>query len=262
MGTNIESYHQQAFDWLQAPPEVQIQAGIVEVWRARLNWSKEHLAKSRDILSSDELERANRFKFQQHRNRYIVARTILRRLLGWYLSKEPSEVSFSYSQYHKPSLSPATSEIALAFNLAHSQDLAVFAFTIGRKVGIDVEHLRPLEDAHGLAKRFFARSEYRAWRTLSEHRRLKGFYDCWTRKEAFIKAVGEGLSFPLDQFEVTIDSVRPARLLTVRGERDTATAWSLYSLELGPKAVAALVISGRKLPVRCFEFNQRAGDPH
>ena len=144
-------------------------------------------------------------------------------MLGHYLDKSPADIEFSYSEYKKP-YCPSD---AIQFNLAHSKETALFAFCLTADLGIDIEKIRPIKDAEGIAARFFAPAEYSRFRALPVEERNEAFFSCWTRKEAFIKAVGEGLSFPLADFDVTFSHGERARLNSIRGSREEARNWSL-----------------------------------
>jgi 4'-phosphopantetheinyl transferase len=200
----------------------------VHVWLAPLDAAPERLAQYEALLAEDERERAARFRFDKHRNRYIVGRGILRELLGRYLGEEAQALKFSYSEYGKPEL--ASSE--LQFNLAHSGKLALFSFCAAAAVGVDIESVRPLTDAMAIAERFFSPAEREALRALPQEEQTAAFFRCWSRKEAFIKAVGEGLSFPLDAFDVSLAPGEEARLRAVRGSSAEAQKWSLFDLGL------------------------------
>jgi 4'-phosphopantetheinyl transferase len=169
-------------------------------------------------------------------------------LLGRYLDEEPRNLRFSYSQYRKPSL--AGSERSLCFNLSHSDGLVLFAIACGRDVGVDVERLRELRDAEAIARRFFSVSENAALRDLPPEQRLEGFYRCWTRKEAFIKALGEGLSRPLDSFDVSIAG--PAALL--RMETQDVERWTLHDVMPGGEYTGALAVEG-DVRVTCYHYH-------
>lgn len=170
--------------------------GVVAVWNVWLGGEPDG-ERARAVLSSDELERASRYRFDLHRNRYVAGRLALRELLGRYLDRAPSEVRFDYNPYGKPELSGET----LRFNVAHCDDLAVIGVTAHDRLGVDVERIRELRDIDSVAPSVFSAHELEEFDTLPGPSRTEGFFTCWTRKEAFVKAVGEGLSRPLDAFD-------------------------------------------------------------
>ena len=195
-------------NWLPGPEQPLLRREHVHVWLGELEVGAERLASYRSLLSGDESDRAACFRFDRHRNKYIAGRGMLRLLLGRYLQVDPTGIKFSYSDYGKPFI--PNSE--LQFNLAHSADLALVAFTLERDIGVDLELERELSDALAIGDRFFAPGEREVLRSLAEQEQLPAFFRCWSRKEAFIKAVGEGLSYPLDAFEVTLAAGEPAQL--------------------------------------------------
>lgn len=177
-------------------------------------------------MSGDELARASRFVFDLHRNRYLAGRLALRELLGRYLDRAPSDVRFAYSPYGKPELPGER----LRFNIAHSDDLAVIGLTEQDRLGVDVERIRELEDIDGLARTVFSTRELDVFLALPGASKTQAFFNCWTRKEAFVKAVGDGLSHPLDVFDVSLRPGEEARLLEVSGSTARAAAWSLFDV--------------------------------
>lgn len=199
---------------------------------------------SASLLSAAERERARRFAFGRDARRFIVGRGRLRQLLGARLGVRPESVQLIYGARGKPALANAGRN-SLRFNLSHRDDLAVYALSWGCEVGIDVEAIRPLPDADAVAARFFSRPEHAAYRALDPRDRLLGFFQCWTRKEAFIKALGEGLSHPLDSFDVSLAPGAPAELLRVEPVRGDDRGWRLASFSPAPGFVAAVVAEER-----------------
>jgi len=199
---------------------------------------------SASLLSAAERERAGRFAFGRDARRFIVGRGRLRQLLGARLGVRPESVELVYGARGKPALANSGRN-SLRFNLSHRDDLAVYALSWGSDVGIDVEAIRPLPDADAVAARFFSRPEHAAYRALDPRDRLLGFFQCWTRKEAFIKALGEGLSHPLDSFDVSLAPGAPAELLRVEPVRGDDRGWRLASFSPAPGFVAAVVAEER-----------------
>jgi 4'-phosphopantetheinyl transferase len=213
------------------------------VWRLRLDWPDDVIAALSENLAPDELERAHRFKFKRDRHRYVAARGQLRQILGRRVGRPARELRFAYGSYGKPSL--ADNADGIEFNLAHSADLAVLAITPGSAVGIDLEYQQRRFDLDGIARRFFAPGEVARLEALPPAARPAAFFRCWTRKEAYLKAHGAGLSVALDSFEVTFAAGEPPRLLwTADG---TERNWTLLELSVpaGFAAAAAVAASGR-----------------
>jgi 4'-phosphopantetheinyl transferase len=213
----------------------------VHVWSADLDRLPGALL--REPLSTDERERGRRFHFERDRRRFVTARGLLRRLLGHYLGLDPSRLRFGYGPRGKPFLA---GEDELRFNVSHSGGLALLAFARGREVGVDVERERPVPEAEDIARRYFSAWEERELRLLTEGERRAAFFRCWTRKEAFIKATGDGLSRPLDAFDVTLAPGEPARLVRVEGEPEAAFRFWLEDVSPAPGFAGALAVEGRE----------------
>jgi 4'-phosphopantetheinyl transferase len=227
-----------------------IATGDVHVWRIGLDRSD--TSQLGTVLSPDERTRAARFYFERDRARFVVARAALRHILGDYLGIPPAEMAFVYGTHGKPSL--AAPWFDLCFNLSHSRAVGLCAVTRGRAIGVDVEQIRPLDDADALAEHLFSPRERASLRRLSGERKLRGFFNAWTRKEAFIKALGDGLSHPLESFDVSLAPGAPARLESIDGDPVAAARWSLSALDVDPVHPAAVVVAGhtRSVTVRCW----------
>jgi 4'-phosphopantetheinyl transferase len=221
-------------------------ADAVHVWRVDLRVAADCVRRLEATLSSAERARAARFNFPEHRERFIVAHGALRDILSRYLSARASELAFEANAHGKPALA-LPEHTWLQFNLTHSADLALVAVTRDRPVGIDVEHKVPPDDPARLVAQFFSANENAAFSALPESQREAAFFAGWTRKEAYVKALGEGLSTPLDQFDVSLAPGQPARLLADRLHPDHPAHWSLLDLDpdaIGPEYAAALAIAG------------------
>ena len=236
--------------WSEPPESLSLATGEVHVWRVELNQPEHLLEKFRESLQEHELERASRFHFEIHRRCFTVGRGVLRQLLSKYLDTKPERFRLSYGAYGKPALNGEHKDSRIRFNMSHSHEVALFAFTEDREVGVDVEHIRTDFASEEVARRFFSRREVETFNALSQHDQVAGFFKCWTRKEAFIKVIGKGLSQPLDKFDVTLG--QPAALLWVSG--DDASRWSLYDLEVGGDYAGALAVEGQVSKVRCWRF--------
>jgi 4'-phosphopantetheinyl transferase len=220
-------------------------SAAVEVVVAGLDIGPQAVRAAAALLSEAELRRAGRFAFERDRRRYTVARARLRQLLAQRLASPPQAIELAYGRQGKPALAARHPGPDLRFNVSHCDDLAVYAFAWGREVGIDVEAVRPLCDAADIAARFFSRRESEAYHALEPGDRPLGFFNCWTRKEAFIKALGEGLSHPLERFDVSLAPGEPARLLSVADTPGEACGWQLRSFCPAPGFVAAVVAEAR-----------------
>jgi 4'-phosphopantetheinyl transferase len=221
-------------------------SGEVEVISVPLNAEPATVDELALCLSDGERLKASRFVFGRDRRRFVVARAWLRRMLGSRLGLQPEAVEFEYGPRGKPALSPQLTESQLRFNVSHSEDIAVYAFARGREVGIDVEAVRAIEDADAIVGRFFSAHEYRAYRTLDPRDKPLAFFNCWTRKEAFIKAIGDGLYHPLDSFDVSLAPGEPARILRVGDVPGESCGWHLETFSPAPGFVAAVVYAAHE----------------
>ena len=215
----------------------------VHIWTMPAKASDAVVAQFERVLSEDEAQRAARFRFSHLRDSFVITHGVLRHLLGRYLGVDPPRICFSYGDKGKPGVASAAN---LQFNLTHSGDMAAVAFTTGCQLGIDAEHIRPVEEMQQIANHYFASEESAELMLLPENEREPAFFRCWTRKEAYIKAIGDGLSCALDSFQVTLLPNVPPRLVHIGGDRVAAEMWSLHDLCLSPDYAAALAY--RDLP--------------
>jgi 4'-phosphopantetheinyl transferase len=251
------------------PPAVlDLESHQVDIWRARLNLPTDTLKTLEATLSVDEIQRADRFHFQRDKDRFIAAHGCLRDILARYHHWEPEQLTFSANDYGKPALSTDLSERRLDFNLSHSEDLVLVAVTWERKVGVDLERIRQGISSQVIARRYFSRSEFIELLGLPFEQREVGFFNCWTRKEAYIKAQGLGLSLSLESFDVSLGPNEPAILRATRPDPQEASRWILLSLEIRPGYAAALAVEGaavsseavskgQELEFRFWDWNTR-----
>ena len=225
----------------------------VLVWTAELDSVTEtRLGQLARLLSRDENQRAFRFRFERDRKRFIVCRGILREILGTYLGRSPETIDFNYGPQGKPYLKDSDGQTAgsLFFNVSHSCGCAIYALSLG-EVGVDLEFVRPIPEMQALVDQYFSVAERSAFGSVPPDLKLKAFYSCWTRKEAYVKASGGGLLIPLDQFDVSVDPESPARLIRVQGTLGDELHWSLHSLDLSTEAVAAVACPRGNEPHVC-----------
>lgn len=216
----------------------------VHVWQAGLDLPTELVQTLEHTLTPEELARADHFRLTEARARFVVTRGVLRDILGRYLGQGPEQVRLGYGPVGKPMLAEGMEEHRLEFNLAHSGGLALFALARHRRVGVDVELIRPNVAHNRLAARFFAPLEQAQLRALPAEAQLAAFFACWTRKEAFVKARGEGLALGLARFAVSVAPGLPATLLHTEFDPDEAGRWSLLELTPAPGYAAALAVEG------------------
>lgn len=200
---------------------------------------------SASLLSAPERARARRFAFARDARRFIVGRARLRQLLATRLGVRPESVELACGDRGKPALANPGRYPDLRFNLSHRDDVAVYVLAFGREVGIDVEAVRMIPDADAIAARWFSRGENEAYQALDPRQKPLGFFNCWTRKEAFVKALGDGLFHPLDSFDVSLAPGAPAELLWVETTPRDDRGWRMESFSPAPGFVAAVVAEER-----------------
>lgn len=237
-------------NWTPPPDSLNLESHHVDVWRLSLNLLVDSVKLIESTLSADESARAARFHFEVDKNRFIVAHGVLRKILRRYLHCDPTELTFSLNQYGKPALVNS----ALEFNLSHSGDFALIAVTQGRKIGVDVERIRQGISSHVIAQQYFSKSEVAELQSLPIEKREAAFFICWTRKEAYIKAQGLGLSLPLESFDVSLTPGHPAILRATRPDEKEAAHWTLRSLDVDPKYAGAVAVEGSDFDFRLFAY--------
>jgi 4'-phosphopantetheinyl transferase len=239
----------------RAPPETLVLGDDeIHVWRATLDQTPSQIQGFLHNLAADEQAKAERFYFERDREHFIAARGVLRAILGGYLNRAPESLSFCYSSHGKPALAGESDGEPIRFNVSHSYGVALYAITRGREVGIDLERIRFDLAVAEIAERFFSRREVAMLRTLPTEAQRQAFFRCWTRKEAYIKARGEGLSLPLDQFDVSLAPGEPAAVLGTQRDPSEAARWSLQELTLAPGYVAALAVEGHGWRLSCWQW--------
>jgi len=217
----------------------------VQLWRADLDAIRGDESRWEKLLSTDEAARASRFHFARDRQCYVAGRALLRIILASHLGQEPAELRFSYSKKEKPSLDPTKTGSDLTFNISHSGGIALLAFSRGREIGVDIEQVRPNSDLEAIARRFFSQHEQKQLAALSKDEKIDAFFRCWTRKEAYVKATGDGLSLPLSQFDVSIAPEEMNALLATRPDGKEASRWLIREVTAGSGYAAALCVRGR-----------------
>jgi len=225
----------------------------VHVWCAALDVPESQVRSLWDTLTADERQRAERYIFEKDRTHFVVARGLLRVLLGRYLRQDPPHLRFTYGPHGKPALATDTGRATLCFNVSHSHGLALYAVTRSREVGVDVERIRPEVAQEKIAERFFSPREVTVLRALPTPLQATAFFACWTRKEAYIKAKGEGLALPLDQFDVSLAPGEPAALLRTAWDPQEAACWTLQDLAPASGYRAAVAVAGHAWRLTCWD---------
>ncbi len=238
--------------WRNPPAQLQLQPTELHLWLAEL--PRQNIAlvhQLRQILSLDEQARADRFYFEKDRLRFTLARGGLRLILSRYLSQPAAALQFRYGAYQKPAL--ADPAVPLCFNLAHSGELALYAVAWNREVGVDLEQIRADCDCEGIASRFFSAQEQQELAQLSPELRIQGFFNGWTRKEATLKAMGKGLSLPLDQLEVSL--TEEAELRRIGWQPDQISQWRLSNLQVETGYAAAVAAAGQDWQITGWQMD-------
>ena len=247
-----------ALTWDEPPERLELDARDIHVWAADQDGLGRDAGELAASLSDDERSRAARFHFERDQRRYVVRRGLLRAILARYLAVRAADVSFVYGPKGKPAVAPGLPGRALHFNLSDCEALVVYAVTAARAVGVDVERVRTLPDADDVAERFFSLSERDVLRRLTPEQRPTAFFTCWTRKESYIKAIGDGLSCPLDRFDVTLAPGDAPAIVRIGDERQAAARWAVWELQPAEGYVGALAIEADDVRVRYWRWPTHA----
>lgn len=239
--------------WPPPPAAWTLPDDEVHVWLITLDRPEVRVAALAAQLSPDELERAGRFYRERARDRFVVARALLRTILGGYLGVPPASLRFALNTHGKPALENHV-EAKLSFNISHSGGLALFAVSRDRALGVDIERLRTNLDHERLARRFFSPAEFAQFDCLPEEAKVDAFFRCWTRKEAYIKGQGVGIALGLDSFDVSLAPDAPAQLLATRPDGGEAARWRLQALQPAPGYAAALAVRGWHWKLKCWRW--------
>jgi 4'-phosphopantetheinyl transferase len=243
-------YRMYSQTWSSPPDLLDLQPHEVDIWRTHVDLSPDVLEQLKVTLSTEEKERAARFHFPADRDRFIAAHGCLRDVLARYLHCRPEQLRFTVNDYGKPALN----DHKLEFNLSHSDDFALVAITREHKVGVDLERIRPGISSDVIAQQYFSKAEVAELENLALKQREFAFFLCWTRKEAYIKAQGLGLSLPLESFDVSLTPNEPALLRATHTDPQEAARWTLLSLEIDPRYAAAVAVDGQDLELRLWDW--------
>ncbi len=199
--------------WQNPPQKLTINPQEVHIWKTNLDQSSINVQNSFKLLNEDEKNKAQKFHFEKHRKRFTIARSSLKKILSFYLSISPQEIEFTYNDYGKPNLLEKINNIDLQFNVSHSEDIAIYGITCHYLIGVDIEYIRPMSEAENLAKRFFSIQEYKHISLLSSAKKDREFFKLWTAKEAYLKAIGKGISGGLEK--VKISNYEPRQFISL-----------------------------------------------
>jgi len=229
----------------------------VHVWGSELDLSEAELGKLAKTLALDEQARAARFRFPRDRRRFIVARGVLREILARYLDRDPAKLQFCYAPFGKPALTSNSGGDGLRFNVSHSHGFALYAVSLHRELGVDLECIRTNFPWEPIAERFFSPEEIDALHSVPCRLKYEAFLNCWTRKEAFVKARGGALSLRLDRFSVSLIPGEPVVLLKTEDNPLEASRWGLEQLAPRSGYVAALAAEGRNWQLKCWQWSEQ-----
>lgn len=239
--------------WDRPPANLELSENRIDIWRTPLDLPRQQIDEFMSLLSPDEKARARRFKVERKYREYIITRGMLRRVLGRVLQQDPSTFVFEYTEHDKPHLDMNWNGMPVCFNVSHSHQLTLIAATLVHRLGIDVEYVRRNVEFKKMAGRFFSAQEARDLNGYSEADLPLAFFACWTRKEAFVKALGDGIAFGLDEFSVSVDPSNREVSLATHWDPGAAGRWTLQNIPAGPDYIAALAAAGRNLDVRYWE---------
>ncbi|HVP16116.1 MAG TPA: 4'-phosphopantetheinyl transferase superfamily protein [candidate division Zixibacteria bacterium] len=228
--------------WVSPMFPMKLKDNDVHIWRSKLEQPDLCVPEFASVLSVKERMRAAGYLFEEHRKRFIVGRAVLRTILAYYLNTEPGKLQFCYGPRGKPYLAERSCEASVQFNMAHSNELALYAFTVKRRIGVDLEYIHKIPDVEKIVARIFPKGEN--FETLPNSQKLNAFFNCWTRTEACAKAVGTGLAQSFDGFDASLTREEPA----------CPSSWFITSFAPAPDYTASLVVEGHNCALHYFEF--------
>ena len=234
----------------------------VHIWYASLDVSISEFKTLSQTITKDECLRAEKFHFEKDKKRFIVGRGILRSILGSYLGIEPRHLRFCYGENGKPAISNQDFRGTIRFNLSHSNGVALFAFTLGREIGVDIEKVREIGEMEQIVERFFSVREYDRFCHLPEGKKRKLFFTYWTCKEAFIKADGGGFKIPLNSFEVSNVYGNPLKQLKIYCDRKKAAQWFLQTFIPFSGYIGAFAVQGEGALIKCIKLDKHQINMH
>ena len=241
-------------NWILPPRHLELKPGEPQLWAVELDRFNPQVEALTNCLSQEERGRAERFVTATLSNHYVIAHALLRHILAIYIKCQPQALQFLTSPHGKPYLDPAHHSLALEFNMSHTRGLALYAVAL-EPVGIDVELLGRDMQFEEIAERFFTQAEHQALCALPQASRQKAFYRCWTLKEAFVKALGQGLNYGLDKFEVDFLGDSSQCLQNIAGSTQEAHAWTLQNIDYSPEYAAAFASKGACLGLKLYAVN-------
>jgi 4'-phosphopantetheinyl transferase len=241
--------------WKIASADLSLSKKDIHLWRADLNLPDRRIQELSRIISTAERMRAERFHFERDSRKYAIGFGILRTILGHYVGIEPKELRFIHGRGGKPMLDGVFANRYIHFNMSHSEGLALYGFTRDHEIGVDIEFVRDIPEMDDIAEQFFSKKENKVFRSLPERKKKEAFFSCWTRKEAFIKAIGDGLYHPLDNFDVGLKPGESAKLIRMGGDSKSASRWLIQDLKPGPGFIAAFAVEGHDWRLHFWQWS-------
>jgi len=229
----------------------------IHIWRADLDLPDRSIQQLNQILSTDERMRAERFHFEKDKKKFVIGVGILRAMLSPYVGVEPKELRFIHGKRGKPMLDDVFANGSIQFNMSHSEGLALYGFTRDHEIGVDIEFVRDIPEMDKIAEQFFSIKENDVFRSLPDSKKKEAFFNCWTRKEAFVKAIGDGLYQGLDKFDVALIPGEPARLLRIGGDSKIASRWLIQDLKPAPGFTAAFAAEGHHWRLHFWQWSDQ-----
>jgi 4'-phosphopantetheinyl transferase len=239
--------------WGLVPESWRLSNGDVNIFCAALNQPTSSMKEFERTLDSGEISRSERFLLEADRSRFVVSRGILRRLLGLLSGTDPSKIRFRYSSHGKPSLDGSLSEKGIRFNMSHSNHLALYAFSIDREVGVDLEYIRPFEALKEFVDRFFSEKEKIFLKNLPLNDRTESFFKLWTRREALLKALGQGLTMA-ELFDPSGGEGERPGLVGIKGNNENHPYYYVQQLKPAPNYVGAIAVEESNPRVNCWRW--------
>lgn len=240
--------------WLTQAEDLAILSDEVHVWRASLNQPTWWVEKLGRLLAPEELSRAERLRSDKERQGFMVARGLLRAILSRYLDVEPTRLRFAGDAYREPTLISPTPPGGFSLSLSHAHELALIAISQRRRIGVGLGYLRPVPEMERIAEGLLSPQEKTVWRALPQPEKLRAFFKCWTCKQAYLKARGEGSGLPPGRLAVDLFPAEAAQLLSLDGDPSEAARWSLRELTPAPGYVAALAVEGKGWQLTCWHY--------
>lgn len=236
--------------WKSPPAEPGLSLDCVDVWKCRLDISDGQVTTLFKLLSDEEHVRAERLKIPGKRNQFVITRGRLRQIIAGLLDLDPRDFKFEYTSHGKPFLARDWQGHELVFNVSHSYKMAIIGVTLDRQLGVDIEKIQEGKDHMSLANRFFSKREQAELSATPDENRTRAFYSCWTRKEAFVKAVGDGITYGLDSFDVSVHPDEIQASLNIHHNSGRNTAWSVFNIQMDDNYMASLAVSGATVSIR------------